>query len=90
MSHKDERILEQLFHHPMNMNLKWMQVVHLFKSLGATVEIVHGGREKVALNGQEETFHIPHGKALGSKDQIVAIRHFLERAGYGPDHKING
>jgi hypothetical protein len=39
----------------------------------------------VKLNGEEQTFHIPHGKTLDSKDEVMQIRHFLERAGMGPD-----
>jgi len=85
MSHKPEKTLTQLFSHPIPMNLKWKDVVHMFESLGAEVEVVHGGREKVKLNGEEQTFHIPHGKTLDSKDEVVEIRHFLERAGVKPE-----
>jgi len=84
MGHKDERTLEQLFKHPISMNIRWSDVVHLFRSLGAHMEVVHGGREKVKLNGVEHTFHIPHGKNINNKDEIVEIRHFLERAGVRP------
>lgn len=80
MSHHD-KTLKALFAHPISANIHWRDVVHLFESLGAEVEVVHGGREKVRLNGQEHTFHIPHGKALDSKDEVMQIRHFLERCG---------
>lgn len=84
MSHKPEHTLEQLFAHPISMNIHWKDVLHLFESLGAQVEVVHGGREKVRLNGQEHTFHIPHGKSIESKEEVVQIKHFLERCGIGP------
>ncbi len=87
MSHKPQKTLEQLFSHPISMNIHWRDVVHLFESLGAEVHVVHGGREKVRLNGQEHTFHIPHSKSLDSKDEIVQIRHFLESAGVTPESK---
>ena len=78
-----QRTLEQLFGHPISMNIRWKDVVHLLESLGADVSVVHG-RQKVALNGHEATFRIPHGKTLDSKDEVVQVRHFLERAGVTP------
>lgn len=84
MSHKHDHTLRALFAHPMSMNIKWADVVKLFEHLGAAVEVVHGGREKVKLNGKEHTFHIPHSKAIDSKDEVVQIRHFLEECGVTP------
>lgn len=84
MSSKHRRTLEQVFAHPLCMNLKWSDVVKMLESLGASVEVVHGGREKVILNGLEETFHIPHGKTLNSRDELMQLRHYLERAGFAP------
>lgn len=81
MSHKHDHVLEQLFAHPMSMNIKWREVTSLLESLGGEVEVVHGGREKVRLNGREHTFHIPHSGVLDSKDELTAMRHFLESAG---------
>lgn len=84
MSHKPEKTLQQLFAHPIAMNVKWKDVVHLFESLGAEVEATHAGREKVKLNGHEHTFHVPHTKTLDSKDEVMQIRHFLEACGVSP------
>lgn len=84
MSHNAQRTLSEIFSHPINMNIHWKDVVHLFESLGGEVEVVHGGREKVKLNDHEFTFHIPHGKTIGSRDEVMQIRHFLEQAGMGP------
>ncbi|MDX9910306.1 MAG: hypothetical protein RBS39_00600 [Phycisphaerales bacterium] len=81
MSHKPERTLDALFAHPIPMNIHWNDVTHLLTHLGAEVEVVQGGREKVRLNGQERTFHIPHSRVLDSKDEVVALRHFLESCG---------
>lgn len=83
MSHKHERVLEALFAHPISMNLKWNEVEHLLEHLGAEVRH-HGGRATVMLNGEEATFGVPHTKTLSSKDEVVQIRHFLERAGAAP------
>jgi len=84
VSHKPEKTLEQIFAHPISMNMHWKDIVHLFEHAGGSVEVVHGGREKVMLNGLEHTFHIPHTKTLESKDEVVAIRKFLEEAGVRP------
>jgi len=84
MSNRHQRTLEALFAHPIAMNIKWADVEHMITSLGGTVEPAHGGREKVKLNGQERTFHIPHSRTLDSKDEVVQLRHFLESAGARP------
>ncbi len=84
MSHKHEQVLRSLFAHPVSMNIKWADVVGMFEHLGGEVEVVHGGREKVRLNGHEHTFHIPHSKSIESKDEIVQIKHFLEQCGIQP------
>ena len=84
MSHSPDRTLHEIFAHPINMNIHWKDVVRLFESLGGEVEVVHGGREKVSLNGCEFTFHIPHGKTINTRDEVMQIRHFLEQAGAGP------
>lgn len=83
MSHKHERVLEALFAHPIAMNLKWNEVEHLFDHLGAEVRH-HGGRATVTLNDEEMTFHVPHTKTISSKDEVMQIRHFLEKAGVTP------
>lgn len=84
VSSKHRRTLDQVFAHPLSMNIKWPDIVKMFESLGAKVEVVNGGREKVTLNGLEETFHIPHGRTVNSRDEMMQIRHFLERCGCGP------
>ncbi|NNF42399.1 MAG: type II toxin-antitoxin system HicA family toxin [Phycisphaerales bacterium] len=84
MSHRNQRTLEHLFQHPIAVNIKWSDIVRMFESFGADVEELHGVRERVKLNGVEETFRIPHGKTLNLKDEVMQIRHFLERAGVTP------
>lgn len=85
MSRKPDQVLRQLFAHPIPMNIKWRDVTHLLESLGADLDVVHGGRQKVRLNGHEHTFHIPHGKMIDSKDEVVQIKHFLEALGVTPE-----
>lgn len=84
MSTKHERTHEAIFAHPISMNLHWRDVEHLLESLGGVLEPAHGGRVKVHLNGEEHTFHVPHTKTLSSREEVVQLRHFLERAGAAP------
>lgn len=84
MSHSHERTLEQIFQHPIAMNIKWADITHFFNSLGATIEPAHHGHEKVHLNNHHAVFHVPHTRTLDSKDQVIAIRHFLEQCGITP------
>jgi hypothetical protein len=87
MSHDHTRTLEHIFAHPINMNMKWNEVEHMFRALGASLESTHGGREKIKLGGQEMTFHVPHGKTISSKEEVMQLRHFLERCGIVPESK---
>jgi hypothetical protein len=88
VSHRHfDRLIEQIFAHPVSMNIHWKDVVRLVESLGGVVEPAHGGREKVKLNGQEWTFHVPHAKSIESKDEVMQLRHLLERAGVKPPGK---
>lgn len=85
MRHKHKHTLEHIFAHPINANIDWKQIVHLFEALEADLEETKHGRLKVKLNGQENSFAIPHGHSLESKDEIMAIRHFLEAAEVTPE-----
>lgn len=84
MSHKHEHTLAHIFQHPIAMNVKWSEVVHLVESLGGSVEPAHGGRQTAHLNGKQTTFHVPHGHTISSKDEMMQVRHFLESCGVKP------
>ena len=86
MRHKHEHTLEHLFAHPVNLNIDWKQVVHLFEALGAHVEETKHGRLKVTLGDEVGSFAIPRGHSIDSKDEVLAIRHFLEAAGAAPEY----
>jgi hypothetical protein len=85
MSHKKEHTLTKIFAHPMDMNIAWRDVVHLFEALGGEVDHTRHGQLKVKLNGIEKSFGIPHHEhSIKSRDEVVAIRHFLEATGCAP------
>ena len=82
---KHRRTLEELFGHPISMNIDFWKVANLFKDLGAEVDETKKDHLKVKLNGQEMSFPIPHKKNIDSKHEVVAIRDFLKQAGVTPE-----
>lgn len=84
---KHLKTLEAIFAHPINTNIDWKAIEHLFEYLGYTVEITKNHHAKIkAENGQEITVILPHhGHALESKDEITKIRHFLKEMGVTPE-----
>ena len=82
---KHRRTLEELFVHPVSMNIEFSKVVALFDDLGAVVSETKKNHVKVKLNGQEMTFSRPHHKNIDDKHEILAIRDFLKKVGATPD-----
>jgi hypothetical protein len=78
-----ERTLEQLFQHPVAHNVEWRAVVSLLEAVG-TIAAEHNGKLRVAINGQTVVLHRPQHKDVADVEQLVEIRHFLERAGVRP------
>jgi hypothetical protein len=78
-----ERTLEQLFQHPVAHNVEWRAVVRLLESVG-TIQTEHNGKLRVEINGQTAVLHRPQHKDVADVEQLVEIRHFLERAGLKP------
>jgi hypothetical protein len=81
LHHKSQKTLDALFAHPLSMNTAYSDVVHLFGELGAEVEETKKNHLKVKLNGNEMTFIHPHHKNIDDKNQLVAIRDFLQECG---------
>ena len=82
---KHRRTLQELFTHPISMNIDFWKVENLFEDLGAEVDETGKGNLKVKLNGQEMSFPIPHKNNIDSKHEVVAIRDFLKSAGVTPE-----
>jgi hypothetical protein len=87
--HKHQETVEKIFTHPIDMNIDWHRVEHLFEHLGAEVTESSHGNMKVELNGHELAFH-RNGKSkqVQSKDEVVELRHFLESVGVTPDSQL--
>ena len=85
---KHRRTLQELFAHPISMNIDFWKVEDLFDDLGAEIDETGKGNLKVKLNGQEMSFPIPHKKNIDSKHEVVAIRDFLKSAGVTPESEV--
>jgi len=85
---KHRRTLEELFAHPISMNIDFWKVENLFEDLGAEMDETGKGNLKVKLNGQEASFPIPHKKNIDDKHEVVAIRDFLKSAGVTPESEV--
>ena len=88
VSHKHAHTVQQIFQHPPSHNLEWHSIVAMVKDSG-TVDEGGSGQLTFTLNGITEVFHPAHGKKeVSDPQQVLAVRHFLERAGFHKDGTI--
>ena len=80
LSGSHRKTYEDLFRHPVARNLHWRDVRSM---LGEIAEIVEepNGNLKVTRNEQTLVLHPPRGKDVAEVDELMEIRHFLERSG---------
>ena len=76
-NHRDT--VEQIFNRPSSGNVEWRRVRSLLEAVG-TVEEERGGRLRVTLGGETETFDPPHAKDVDVQ-MLVDLRRMLRRAG---------
>ena len=73
------RTYNTIFQHPVSHNLEWRHVHALFRHLGL-VEEEHNGNLKVTRNGETLILHPPRTKDVAETEELMALRHFLERS----------
>ncbi|HEX8311643.1 MAG TPA: hypothetical protein VF614_10020 [Chthoniobacteraceae bacterium] len=73
------RTYQAIFQHPITCNLGWQDVHALFRQLGEIHEEANG-KLKVTRNGQTLVLHPPRTKDVSDKDEVMSLRHFLERS----------
>ncbi|HEV2692752.1 MAG TPA: hypothetical protein VG347_07620 [Verrucomicrobiae bacterium] len=73
------RTYDTIFQHPVSHNLKWRDVLAMFRHLGQVVEEPNG-HLKVTRNGQTLMLHPPHTKDVSETSQVMSLRHFLEKS----------
>ena len=73
------RTYQTIFAHPVSHNLGWRDVHALFRQV-AEVEEKPNGNLTVTRNGQVLVLHPPLSKDVAATDELMALRHFLERS----------
>ncbi len=73
------RTYQTIFQHPVSHNLGWHEVHALFRQLGQ-VEDEPNGNLKVTRNGQTLVLHPSRTKDVAETDELMALRHFLDRS----------
>jgi hypothetical protein len=77
------RTYKTIFQHPVSHNLAWHDVHALFRQLGR-VEEEPNGSLKVTRNGQTLVLRRPRTKDVSETDEVMSLRHFLERSAATP------
>jgi hypothetical protein len=82
MNHKQRHTLHAVFAHPVSSNLDPRLAHSMLEALGG--EVTHGGHGQIVvkLNGHSHGFH--ESRHALSKEEVMALRKFLEVAGIGP------
>jgi len=87
MTHRHRHTLEKLFAHPIPTDLKWSRVVGLICGLGASAQATSRSHMKFQLpNASELTVPIPRHDQISSREELAAIRSYLEQNNVTPDH----
>lgn len=75
----DLRTYHTIFQHPVSHNLEWSHVHALLRHLGK-VEIEANGNFKIMRNGQTLVLPAARTKDVAETDELMELRHFLERS----------
>jgi hypothetical protein len=86
MNHKQRTTLHGLFAHPVSSNIDPRAALSALEALGA--EVTHGGHGQIVikLNGHTHGFH--DSRHALSKEEVSALRKFLEAAGIDPTRDL--
>ena len=77
------RAYNAIFQHPVSHNLAWHDV-HALLRLLAQVEEEPNGNLKVTRNGEVLVLPPPRTKDVAETEELMALRHFLERSETAP------
>lgn len=73
------RTYQTIFQHPISHNLGWREVHSLFRHVGEVNEEPNGNL-KVTRNGQTLILHPSRTKDVAETEELMALRHFLQRS----------
>jgi hypothetical protein len=85
LSKSHRQTLDSLFAHPIAHNLEWRDTIALFARIG-TVEHLPNNETSIRIASEHQMLRPPHSKDL-TTEEIMALRHFLTRAGWSMEHK---
>ncbi len=89
LSGSHRRTFDRIFQHPISHNLEWRDVHALLGEWG-DVEKEHNGNLKVTRNGQTLVLHQTSKKDVAEMDEVMALRHFLEKSEAAPPETNEG
>ena len=93
MKAKHEHILQAIFSHPIQHNLRVSDIEALLLHLGASLELCSDHRLKIQLaSGERLILHGASGQHHSHLDEesILRLRRFLQQAGLTPEHHDPG
>jgi hypothetical protein len=73
------RTYERIFQHPVSHNLEWRDVHSLFRHIGR-VEEERNGNLRVTRNGQSLVLRPAGTKDVAATEELMTLRHFLDRS----------
>ena len=82
LHHRDQAVIDLIYHHPVAQNLPWRDVLTLIGHIGKG-EQKHDGKWLFEINGVERSFHTPHGVHM-EPSEVVKLREFLGEVGFVP------
>lgn len=80
LHHRDQSVLDLIYHHPIAHNLLWHDVLRLVGHLGKA-EQKHDGKWVFEVNGLQRTFPRPHDDHM-EPGEVAKLREFLNEAGF--------
>lgn len=84
MKMKHSRTLELIFARPVSANIRWNDILSLFRELGADIRQREGSRVEVFLFGEVRVYHRPHPGPVTDKGAVSSIQKWLEEHGVKP------
>jgi hypothetical protein len=77
------RTYNAIFQHPVSHNLEWRDVRSLFNHIAEVVEQPNGNL-RVTRNGQSMVLRTPRTKDVAEVEELMELRHFIERSEKAP------
>ena len=84
MAHRHKMKIAKVFEHPVSNNIDYRKLVSALEHYGCRIEHTKTNKIKIFYGEEEFVLPLPHSDHL-PKDEVVALRHFLESVGLTPD-----